>query len=142
LKKRSATKTSPQPPELRFFVDRSIEARSVIETLERAGIVVECHSHHFPPDAPDEVWLERAGREGWLVLHRDLRIRHRTAERRALIAAGVGAFVVVAGNLRGAELAALLERHLPRVIRLARHHARPFVAAISRNGVRLQRLEW
>lgn len=41
---------------------------------------------------------------GWVVLTKDKQIRRRTLELKALTEAGVAAFVLTAGNLRGEEM--------------------------------------
>ena len=107
----------------------------MIEALERAGLHVEKHSAHFAAGAPDQEWLSRAGREEWFVLHKDVRIRRRALERNALIAAGVGAFVFVAGNMRAEEMVQVLERHLAKMLKVARGEKRPFIAGITRSRV-------
>jgi hypothetical protein len=58
---------------------------------------------------------DEAGRNKWLVISADTRIRYRANERAALMAAGVLAVVVTSPNLTGAELVDLLIRALPRL---------------------------
>ncbi len=86
------------------------------------------------PDAPDEQWLSEAGRKGWVVLTKDHRIRYRTLERAALINAGVGAFVLTAGDLKGDEMAAIFVKALPAMKRFLSRHSRPFIATVSRSS--------
>lgn len=133
-KKQSATKNKRSPDPV-FFVDRSIESRSLVQSLENAGLRVEKHSDHFRPDAPDQEWLSHAGKKGWVVLHKDVHIRRRPLELDALTTAGVGAFVLVAGNMRGEQMIEVIERHLPKILRLARGQKRPFIAGITRTRV-------
>ncbi|HEY2323667.1 MAG TPA: hypothetical protein VGJ82_12475, partial [Thermoanaerobaculia bacterium] len=96
-KKRSAAK----PPDLVFFVDRSM-GRQIAVALSEAGVKTITHDSVFQEqDTPDDVWLARAGSEGWIVLTKDKLIRRRPLERQALIASGVRAFVFTGGNLSG-----------------------------------------
>jgi hypothetical protein len=117
-----------------WFVDRCVGARQVPEALRAVGARVEVHDDHFARDAPDEVWLPEVGRRGWVVLTRDARIRWRPAERLAFERAGVGVFVVTAGQMTGPDLAALVARLLPRMTRLVERLARPFLVTISASG--------
>lgn len=95
---------------------------------------MEAHADHFPPDTPDAEWLAEVGRRGWLVITKDKHIRYRTAERQALLEAGVRAFVLTATGLSGEENAAALVRALPRMVRFAAGHHAPFIASVSRSG--------
>jgi hypothetical protein len=80
--------------------------RKLAAALIEAGISAITHDSFFEAqDTPDELWLERAGIEGWIVLTKDKLIRKRPIERLALHAAGVRAFVFTGGNLSGVEMA-------------------------------------
>ena len=60
----------------------------------------------------------KVGSEGWAVLTKDERIRYRPAEISALRNAGVQAFILVSGKLRGPEIAEALVRAMPMIVRL------------------------
>jgi predicted nuclease of predicted toxin-antitoxin system len=106
----------------------------VADALRQAGVDVEVHDDHFRRDAEDEEWLREVGRRGWVVLTRDRRIRYRSHERAALIQAGVRAFVLVAGNLSGREMAAVFVKALPAMRRFMVRHPPPFIAKVTRSG--------
>lgn len=73
---RSAAKSTSKPLEpVTFFVDESLDSLSVVSALRDAGASVQRLTDHFPKGTPDEVWLAEAGRNGWVVLTRDKRIR-------------------------------------------------------------------
>jgi PIN domain-containing protein len=55
----------------------------------------------------DVDWLPFVGQRAWVVVTKDKRIRTRPLERQALINAGVRAFILVSGNLKGTEMAAI-----------------------------------
>jgi predicted nuclease of predicted toxin-antitoxin system len=112
-------------------VDRSL-GRGVAAALRKAGAHVRAHDDLFPPDATDAQWLTEAGRQGWVVLTKDARIRFRVLERNALLAAGVRAFVLTSGNLRGEEMAEVFVRNLDRMVRLVERRPGPFIARITR----------
>ena len=111
-KKRSGTRAARREPQLAFFLDRCTNSRTLVAALTAAGAVVEKHSDHFRDDARDEDWLSVVGAKGWVVLTNDKRIRHRTLERNALMAADVRAFVLTAGHLTAKDAAAVWVRHL------------------------------
>jgi hypothetical protein len=72
------------------------------------GIKVEVHDDHFRSDAKDEEWLSEAGRRGWIVLSKDDQIRYHAVEKQALLNAGVAAFFLSRGDLKGMEMADIL----------------------------------
>ena len=138
-KKRSGTRsaassTSRRPEPLVFFVDESLDSLTVVEALRAAGASLERLTEHFLKGTADETWLAHAGRNGWVVLTRDKRIRYRQLERLALREARVRAFVFTGGNVTVAETAAILVRALPRMARISRVNAGPFIYHIGRSG--------
>lgn len=128
------------PEEPVFFIDRSLGRRWVSEALLRAGLRVQIHDEHFAPSTPDVEWLRVAGQRGWVVLTKDDRIRRHPLERRALIEAGVRVFVVKLNDAQGKEIASLLEQRAASLANFARAQPPPFVASLSRRGIRLLRL--
>jgi hypothetical protein len=51
-----------------------------------------------------------------------------------LINAGVRAFVLTAGDIDGAAMAAVFVKALSRILRFSAKHAPPFIATISKTG--------
>lgn len=92
------------------------------------------HDDHFLPDAKDEEWLTAVGRQGWVVLTKDIRIRYRNLERAALMRAGVGAFVLTTGDLKGDEMAKIFVKALPAISKFLAKHRKPFIAKVIRGG--------
>jgi predicted nuclease of predicted toxin-antitoxin system len=88
----------------------------------------------FAPATPDEIWLARAGREDWIVLTRDARIRYHALEKASLLQHQVRAFVLTGGNLRGEEMADAFVRALPKMDRTVREVPAPFIARVSSSG--------
>ena len=86
----------------------------------------------------DTGWLEHCGRNEWLAVTRDKRIRTRPAERAMLREASVGAFILTSpSNLARWEQLRLFARHLDEMERLFQNTPRPFVYAVSDYGMRL-----
>lgn len=132
-KKQSAASLKPRS-EATFFLDSALGRDVVASALRKQGLNVVVHDDIFSPGTPDADWLRHVGMEGWIVLTKDLRIRYRTNERDALFRAGVRAFVLRGGNLTGEQMAAALVQALPKIQRLIRKQAAPFIAGVSANG--------
>lgn len=93
------------------------------------------HDEHFPQDALDPEWLGAAGRNGWIVITRDERIRYRIAEKQTIRRAKVRAFVLAAhGDLRAEVLAEIFLQALPKVHEIVASKNPPFIAKIWRDG--------
>ena len=105
------------------------------EALRQAGLRVEVHDDHFPPDASDADWLRVVGQRGWAVLTKDERIRRRPLERDALLGARVRAFVLTARRMSGADMGQAFVRARGAMENLlCRHRQRPFIASVTRHG--------
>jgi hypothetical protein len=108
------------PEPLVFFVDRSLGRKVIPNALREANERVKTHDELFAQDTPDETWLKEAGRQGWIVLTKDTRIRYHANEIAALLNSQVRAFVLTArGDLTGAEMAAIFIKALPAFKRMA-----------------------
>ena len=131
----SAASSTSRPPEpLTFFLDESLDSSTVATALSDAGARVERSTLHFPRGTQDEVWLAKAGQNGWVVLTRDQRIRYRQLERLALEAAKVRAFVFTGGNVTSKDTGAILAGALDRMASIARADPGPFIYHIGRSG--------
>jgi hypothetical protein len=95
---------------------------------------VQIHDDHFRQETPDEEWLREVGQRSWIVLTKDTQIRYRAHERAALRQAGVRAFVLVAKNLSGHEIADVFVRALPAIRRFVANHQPPFIAKVTRSS--------
>ena len=136
-RKRSAASSrskrpSPAPPPL--FIDRSLGRLTIATALRAQGAEVHTHDAHFAQDARDEEWLADVGRRGWAVITKDTRIRYRQTELAALVAGGVRAFVLTRGDLSGPEMAAILVKALPHLVRFSARYEPPFIARIAASG--------
>lgn len=117
-----------------FFLDRSLGIEPIRTELAGLGLSVEIHDDHFARDEEDRVWLQSVGDRGWVVLTKDQRLRYRPLEIAALKASKARVFVLTAGNLRGAEIAAVFVGAMPRITRILRSHSGPFLARLSGSG--------
>jgi predicted nuclease of predicted toxin-antitoxin system len=132
---RSKKPSAAKPPEgTVFFIDRSLGVEPIRTSLVNAGLVVNVHDEHFARDEEDRVWLQTAGESGWVVLTKDQRLRYRPLEIGALRASSARVFVLTAGNLRGAEIAAVFETALPQMCRILHSRPGPFLMRVSQSG--------
>lgn len=128
-----------RPSQLIFFVDRDLGRKIVPEALRKAGVHVIAHQDMFPADTPDVDWLRVAGKQQWVVLTRNERIRHVPFERAVLLAARVRCFMVAATAATGPEAAELIVAALPQILRhCGGRSGRGFIAKITR-GPRVTR---
>ena len=128
-KKRSAAK----PPEgTVFFIDRSLGIEPIRTKLEEAGLTIEIHDDHFARDEEDRVWLRIVGEWGWVIFTKDQKLRYRPLEIAALLDSNARVFILIAGNLRGIEIAEVFLTSLPRICKILHARAGPFIARVSR----------
>jgi hypothetical protein len=138
-KKRSGTPSaassiSKQLEPVTFFLDESLDSLSVVTALREVGATVQRLTDIFPKGTADEIWLAKAGENGWVVLTRDKRIRYRQLERMALQVAKVRAFVFAGGNVTGRDTGAILAGALRKLEKLVRSVPGPFIYTVSRSG--------
>jgi uncharacterized protein with PIN domain len=128
-----------QPPQPEFFIDRSLGKKHLAEALRALGFTVHTLSSVYGEKrgqrAPDADWLRTAGRNGWIVLMKDDRIRTRPSERDALQDAQVRAFCLTNAQLRGAEQTARFVKHINRIVQRARKPG-PFIYGVYDDGLR------
>jgi len=130
-KKRSAAK----PPDgTVLFIDRSLGVEPLRRVLVAQGLAVEIHDDHFKRDEEDRVWLAAVGQKKWVVLTKDQRLRYRPLEIAALRTSGARVFVLVAGNLRGSDIASTFVAALPAIFRILNRDDGPFVARVTKSG--------
>jgi hypothetical protein len=121
-----------------FYLDADVPV-----AVRRA--IAGCRSdvlHAGEPGAPavntkDPDWLTVAGRERWVVISRDKRIRRRVAEVQAVMDHGVRLFVLTsAGNLSRWDTLDLLVRRWPDIAAAAEKNPGPFICSVTRSGLR------
>jgi aryl-alcohol dehydrogenase-like predicted oxidoreductase len=124
------------PPE--FFVDRSL-GKSIVEALRATGLTVHSMADVYGEERAqrlaDEVWLQDAGKNDWIVLTKDDAIRRRPAERDALTAAAVRAFCLTTAQLRGTEQIERFVHNRHRILRQARRPG-PYIYGVYESGLK------
>jgi hypothetical protein len=138
FKKRSDSSSLQRPHEpLVFFLDRCLESKAIVETLVGAGLELRLHGTLFKPDAPDVEWLPQIAENKWVLFTKDQRIRSRPIERQALLIPNARSFILTAGEMTGQEIATTFIRYINRIQRIAKNEKVPFVAAVTRSGVKV-----
>jgi predicted nuclease of predicted toxin-antitoxin system len=117
-----------------FFLDRSLGVEPVRTQLIQAGLLVEIHDDHFARDEADSVWLKAGGERGWVILTKDQRLRYRPLEIAALRSSKARVFVLMAGNLRGIEIAEVFVSALLAICKVLHRHRGSFLAHVSKSG--------
>jgi len=106
----------------------------VAGALRALGAQVEVHIDHFAQNAPDAQWIPEVGRREWVLITKDQHIRRNPLERAAYESAKLRGFVVTGTDMAGNELAALLGRCLPGMVRRSVGRSGPLLYTISRAG--------
>lgn len=84
---------------MRFFVDNNL-SQHLANGMKAFGEDVVHLKEFFPDDVDDVVWLEHIGREGWILITRDERVRYNPSESAAIREHNIGAFFL-GGKNRG-----------------------------------------
>lgn len=113
-----------------FFTDRDLGKRFP-DILASAGLTVERHHDLFPPDCPDERWLQYVGENGRIAITHDGRIRYKPNELAAVRRHRV-ALLVVVGKAPFPQLARRFVATMPRVSAFLAQHEAPFIAKVYR----------
>jgi len=116
-----------------FLLDNNLSERIALG-MRGFGEQVQHLKEHFSEDAPDEEWLAEAGRRGWTVITRDLRIRYRPLEIAAIKEHSVGVIVLAGKKLRAWDLIEMTVRNWRKIAELAEQSTPPFMFQVSRGG--------
>jgi hypothetical protein len=126
------------PPELEFFIDRSLGRHRIAEALRGIGWSVRTHFEIYE-DRDEEVddveWLAMAGARRFVVLMKDQKIRRRELELNALVDAHVRAFVLTQGAVTADAHIETMLTHQHRILQRCRQDG-PFIYGVHPSGVR------
>ena len=122
-----------EPDDLTFFVDENI-SRRIAQAMTALGHHFEHLLDHFPQGTPDVDFLPAIAAKGWILVTQDQRIQSKPHERKALMDAGVGAFIFTGRAQKSTEEFTIqLLTRLTEMIGLS-ETARPFVFGIPNRG--------
>src|SRR5579863_10576915 len=117
------------PEDFVLYLDENLcNSTVILETLTKLKVRFERHLSHFSRGTLDESWLPLVGKNGWVLLTADKRIRYNLLEKRALDKNRVRQFVFVSGNMSGQEMAEALEQGIRKMVKMCTKIAPPFVA--------------
>jgi len=102
--------------------------------LIAAGVTVKRPGIDIPFGTQDQEWLAIAGAQGWIVLMRDQRVKHRALEIQSLRDARVGAFVLTAGQATAQTTAAVILSKLQKIVNISRSERKPFLYTLGTSG--------
>jgi hypothetical protein len=123
------------PEDFVLYLDENLcNSTVILETLKKLGVRFERHLNHFSRGTLDESWLPLVGKNGWVLLTTDKRMRYNLLEKRALEKNRVREFVFASGNMSGQEMAETLELSIRKMLNMCSRIDPPFVAAIMRSG--------
>lgn len=125
---------------LEFLVDRSLGRHVVPDAIRAEGFVVWTLFDVYGEAEEllsDVTWLEDAGREDWIVLTGDPRIRRRPHELAVVHDAAVKMFTLPRGNLRAQEQASRFVDNLPRIVAACQRPG-PFIYAVLSGRIELR----
>lgn len=106
----------------------------VPDVLRAAGYAVEIHDARFSQTEKDTVWLKAVGKKKWIVLSKDPHIRKRVLEKQRLLEARVHAFFLGRADLKGAEMAEIFKKAIPKIVALVEASSAPVIGLIRRDG--------
>ena len=118
-----------------YFLDECLGQKKVYRILKENSFNVELHSSHFKPGTRDEDWLPVVGKNGWILITQDKRIRRHKNELSALRANKVCAFIISAKELRGEEIGELIVKAHVKIKRILKKNSPPIIAIINRHSV-------
>jgi hypothetical protein len=106
----------------------------VPDALRTAGYLCERHDDWWDQTTEDSVWLAGVAARKWVVLTKDERIRYRPLELQTLRSARLRTFIMICGNVRGAETARILLAAMPRILAVVGTRRGPFIYYVYKDS--------
>ncbi len=119
-----------------FFID-SCFGHQLDDGLKAFGEKVTHLTEHFAEGEGDPEWLRVIGDKGLVLVTRDLKIRWRPLEIKALREHRVGAFFLGGKNMAICQTIQQVVRNWPRMKDLAAKTKRPFMYRVPPKGVKI-----
>jgi hypothetical protein len=132
LKRRSTTSKPPLEPT--FFLDRNLGTRKLASKLRNAGFKIEVHDDYFSRTEEDPVWLLECGKESWVVISPDVKIKYEPKSLEAILAGQTRVFLLSTSNIKAERWAEALIACRAKLLRLIRHTPGPFLSRIASEG--------
>jgi predicted nuclease of predicted toxin-antitoxin system len=107
----------------------------VPDALRNAGFPTIAHDEVFTDQTtPDEVWLDEAGNNGWIVVSRDKMIRRKSNELDAFKRHRVRAVFISGKNITGQEMSELLVKRGRKIQDTLMSSRAPAAYTLGRDG--------
>ena len=120
---------------LTFCLDETNDGPHLIAFLRAKGANVErLKDHHVHCGTNDENWLPYVSAKRWIILSRDKNIRKRLLELLAIKNACGRMFVLRSHAISAPEIADIIDKCYPRMLRIIEETEAPFIAHIVRSG--------
>lgn len=95
-----------------YWIDRALGGHVVPDALEAAGVEVRRYASSYQAsDVEDARWIPEIAALGWVIVTKDKNIRRHGDELHAIHRSRARYVCLSAGNLRGADQAAVLLEH-------------------------------
>ncbi len=118
-----------------LFIDRSLGKGigRALREVKRFPATVLLHDEQFPQRTDDDVWLRRAGQEGWMAMGQDYSHHLMEVEKDAIKTHGVGMFYLWGARATQWEQFRVFARAWD-AIEEASERQPPFLYRINRSG--------
>ena len=117
----------------KFFFDNTTSYR-LVNGLKAFGEDVVHLRDRFAQNTPDEEWIPVVGGEHLFVVTHDKRLRRNPAQRKALLDAGLGVFLLASSVSGHCEVITMVVDRWPEIKQAASREARPFVLQVPHRG--------
>lgn len=122
-----------------FFLDRCLGSVKLPQALRAKGFQPKTMEEYYGKEqaqlTSDEKWLAVAGKQNWVVLTKDKRIKTRTAEIDMIIEHRVRCFCINRGDLKGDVMSSYFIHNMDAIIRACQNSG-PFVYSVGSEGIR------
>ena len=125
---------------MKFFIDNNLGPQ-LADGMKGFGENVMHLQDEFPPGTIDTEWIPYVGKNNLFLVTRDLKVRWRPYERKALKEHKVGVFFLGGKNRTKCQLIQQLVRHWPRMKEYAKKERRPFAFVISPRGTEFKKIQ-
>ena len=134
--KPSDISTPPQLETPTLLLDENLSSHDIAMFLRRLphDWKIELHTDHLPRGLEDVEVIKACAKHGWTLISCDDRIRFVPQNKKAVLDAGIRAFMFHDGNHQGVEYAAALIVGLKHIIQTIRKNAGPVLARIQMHG--------
>jgi predicted nuclease of predicted toxin-antitoxin system len=118
---------------MKFFFDNNLSIL-LVKGMKEFGEDVIHLKEIFEEKTEDSEWLKDIGEKRYILITKDLRIRHNPAEIEALRKYKVGAFFLGGKNLNRCRLIQQVVRNWPRIKELAEKSSPPYAFRVPPQG--------